>query len=198
MYQRSAIYVRTNPDQTGTSRELLGYLQQAIDARGDLLVATYCDDARLTGKGRNTSWRRLLADLDTVQQIVLTDAGDLPGKTVTDILCVLATLTAHSVTVAVPTLGIDTGAEPAAVLSLIREYRAAKKSAAIRAGQDRARAAGRHVGRPPISPIVRRKIMVALLHGDGVRITARRFSVSPALVVAIRHEMAAEAEQQAA
>jgi DNA invertase Pin-like site-specific DNA recombinase len=196
MDQRIFIYAR----KIGTSDEgLLSDLRRVVEDRGGVVVGTYVDDLRIKGKGKNSEWRRLLADLDQVfDQIVLADVGDLPCKSVTDVLGVLATLTQHGVSVAVPSLGIDTSTGSPAILALVAAYRRAKLSQAIRKGQAKAKQAGRRIGRPPIPPGVRRRIEAALAEGGGIRPTARRFNVSPASVVSIQRSLAANPDRQAA
>jgi len=189
-----AIYLRT----TGTEPELLSDLRRIIENRGDVLLGTFADDGRLEGKGKNAAWNRLLASLDRIDRILLADPGDLPGRSVGDILTMLATMTAHGVTVAVPALAIDTRFGSAPTIDLIQAYRRAKRSAAIRAGQQKARQQGRHIGRPGIPVGLRHRIMIDLTQGAGIRAAARKHGVSAASVVTIRHEMEAVAERQAA
>lgn len=139
-----------------------------------------------------------MADLDSIEHLVLADPGDLPGKTVQDLLAVLATLNECGVSLLVPSLGIDTVTGMTAVLDLIQAYRRAKKSEAIRAGLARARHKGRRIGRPPIPSHIRSRLMAALAQGVGIRAAARRYSVAPASVVAIRREMVGDADRLAA
>jgi DNA invertase Pin-like site-specific DNA recombinase len=185
MDKRIAIYVRS----IGTSGELSSDLRRIVEGRGGVVVATYVDNRLIEGKGKNAAWRRLLADLD-LDQIVLADAGDIPGRTVRDLLAILTTLTAHDVSVVVPSEGIDTSnGSAAAILALVGAYRRSKVSQAIRRGQDRGRLLGRRIGRPPIPAGVRRRIMAALVDGGGVRPTARKFNVSPASVASIKQSL---------
>jgi DNA invertase Pin-like site-specific DNA recombinase len=189
MEKRTFIYGRLDPSVTGTSGESFSDLRRDVEARGDVFVGCFCDDTRIEGKGKNAAWRRLLADLSQIDQIVLADAGDLPGRTVKDLLGILAALTDQSVSVLVPGPGIDTSTGPAAILALVAAYRRAKLSKAIKRGQDRARATGKRIGRPSIPAGVRRRILAALAEGGGVRPTGRKFNVSPASVVAIKRSM---------
>lgn len=198
MQKRTSIYLRLNSPASGTDQGLISVLQQAVEDRADMVAGVYTDDGRITGKGRNQAWRRLLTDLHSIDQIVLSDAGDLPGRTVNDLLNIMAVLTANAVSILVPHLEIDTSTGSAAVLELVRAFRRAKVSQAIRRGQEKARAAGRHIGRPPIPMSIRRRIVAALAEGNGIRPTARRFGVGAASVVTIRQEMLAATDQQAA
>ena len=188
-----AIYARTN----GTEPELLSGLRRIVEDRADVVFGVFIDDATIPGKGKNGAWRRLLDNLDQIDQIILNDPGDVPGRTVEDLLAILTTLTGHDVTILVPSLGIDTGAGMTAVIALTTAYRRARKSSAIKRGQERARLAGRRIGRPPISTYIRRRILAELGAGGGVRPAARKFGVSPASVVAIRRSMNAVPDQKA-
>ena len=183
MAKRTAIYLRL-PDPIGTSGELSIPLRRAVEARGDLVVDTFIDDARIDGKGKNAAWNRLVATLDKIDEIVLHDPGDLPGRTVKDLLAILTKL--GGVAIVVPSLGIDTKAGSGAILDLVAVYRAAKLSQSIRRGQQRARASGKRIGRPEVPLAVRRRILADLQNAAGIRATARRHNVSPATVINIK------------
>src|SRR5208337_892018 len=141
MTQHVAIYSRP----IGTEPELLHALRQTVEDRGALVVSTYVDDGRITGRGKYAAWRNLLARLPTVDQVALSTAGDPPGKRVSDLLKVLATLRDHGVGLYLHDEQIDTGSTTFAILDIIAAYRRAKLSQAIRAGQAKARAAGKRI-----------------------------------------------------
>jgi putative DNA-invertase from lambdoid prophage Rac len=196
MNQRTFIHLRL-PGPVGTSEELIPDLRQIVQARGDTVVGVYTDDSRIDGKGKNAGWRRLLDELYRIDQIVLADVGDLPGRTVKDLLAILRTLMDHGVSLAVPSQDIDT--QNGSILDLVTAYRRAKLSQAIKRGQDRAKAAGKKIGRPPIPACVRRQILAELAQNDcSIRGVARKYNVSPASVIAIRKAMAANSGTQAA
>jgi len=183
--KRVAIYSR----HTGPASDVLSNLRQAVEGHGDMAVASFVDDGRIVGRGKYTGWNSLLASLEDVNQVAVANAGDLPGRTVNDLLKVLATFRARGVGLFVSDLCIDTGSAGFALLDLIRAYRAAKLSQAIRAGQARALAAGKRIGRPMIPPRVLSRVAACLADGAGIRPTARRFNVSPASVINIRRTM---------
>ena len=80
------------------------------------------------------------------------------------------------------------------LLDLVASYRRAKLSQAIRAGQQKAVAAGKKIGRPEVPAGVRARIQAALADGGGIRPVARRFGVSPSSVLNIRATARLEAE----
>ena len=135
MHQHVVIYtvVRFNP--TTSSDEPINHLRQAVEDRGDTVVGSFVDygpEVRL--RQRNVGWKNVLSSLDGVDQVAVMSAGDLPGRTVKDLLRLLATLRDHGVGLFVLTEGIDTSNGSDAFMDLILAYRAAKLSQAIRKG----------------------------------------------------------------
>jgi DNA invertase Pin-like site-specific DNA recombinase len=185
--QRVAIYSRHN----GPTTDVLSDLRQTITARGGVVVATFVDDGRIAGRGKFVGWHAMVATLDDFDQVAVLSAGDLPGRTVNDLLKLVAMFRDRGVDLYVSDLGIDTGSTGIALLDLIRAYGAAKLSQAIRAGQARASAAGRRIGRPLIPPGILSRVAACLADGGGIRPTARRFNVSPASVINIRRTISA-------
>lgn len=183
MIQQVAIYIRT----TGTSPELTHTLRQTVEDLGATMVMAYLDDGAITGRGKFAAWRSLIARLDTVDKIVVANAGDIPGRKVADLLKVLVVLRDHGVTLHL--LDLNAGTMTGEVLDIIAAYRSAKLSAAIRAGQAKAAAAGRRIGRPSVPARIKIQVQDALANGGGIRPTARRYGVSPALVINIKRAM---------
>jgi DNA invertase Pin-like site-specific DNA recombinase len=180
--KRVVIYSR----HTGPITDVLSDLRQAISAHGDVLVATFADDGRIIGRGKYAGWNTMVATLNHVDQVAVMSAGDLPGRTVNDLLKLLATFRDRGVVLYIFDRWIDAGSAGLALLDLIKAYRAAKLSEAIRAGQTRALAAGKRIGRPVIPPVVLSRVATCLADGGGIRPTARRFNVSPGSVINIR------------
>ena len=186
MSKRTIIYMRQQSGQTGTQEEL----NLAVESQGGVVIASYLDDGRITGRGKYAGWRKLVANLDGIDQIVVGSAGDLPGKAVNDFLKILGHPREQSVGLRLHREGIDTGTDsPLNILDLIAAYRSAKTSEAIKVGLKKAVERGTKIGRPEVPPVIRERIRAALAEGGGIRPTARRFKVSPAFVVNIRRTM---------
>jgi hypothetical protein len=82
MHQRFALYVSAQSCSTGTYQELVNSLRQTVENRGETVVATFADDgAENRPRQRNSGWKALVASLDSVDQVAVASAGDLPGKT---------------------------------------------------------------------------------------------------------------------
>jgi DNA invertase Pin-like site-specific DNA recombinase len=188
MQNRTAVYIRS----ARTSEELENDLRRHVEARGDVVVGVFSDhDDVDRRRHRSEGWKALLASLHGVDQIALASAGDIPGRTIKDLLAVLGRLKDHGVGLLLLTENIDTGNGSAfTVLEIIEAFRRAKLSQAIRDGQAKARAAGKTIGRPEVPAHVRCRIEAALGEGSGIRPTARKFGVSPASVSALKRSMA--------
>ena len=200
MKHRTILYISGQAGSAGTSSELAERLRLAVEDRGDVLVGTFvADDADGRRRQSKSGWKALLGSLDSADQVAMVSAGDLPGRTVNDLLRLLGTLRDHGVGLFLVTENIDTASGSAAILDLIAAYRAAKLSQAIRRGQDRARAAGKSIGRPAIPMSIRRRIAADLASDApiSIRQTAKKFGVSPASVVTIRRTMAETVAQAA-
>ena len=164
-------------------------LRHVVESHGNLVVAAFSDDPAISGKNKFAGWRALVARLDDADQIIVGSVGDLPGRSVTDLLKILATFKDRGVGLYLQREGIDTRTGSAAILDLITAYMAAKLSRAIRGGQAKALAQGRKPGRPPVPSRIRAQIQTALSRGAGIRPTARKFAVSAASVINIRDAM---------
>jgi len=199
MSVRTAIYTRTTLYSTRTSPELLDKLRQAIEDKGGHIVATYVDDARANRRGRphNPRWKALLASLGEIDQVAIASAGDVPGRTLKDLLTVIACLREHGVSIYLHREGVDTrNASSFVLLDIVDAYRRAKWGQAIRSGQYEAWQSGKHIGRPPIPPNVRHRVRECLAKGGGIRSTAKKFGIAPASVVNIRRSITAVAEMR--
>jgi DNA invertase Pin-like site-specific DNA recombinase len=126
-----------------------------------------------------------LAVLRTIS--VLPSAADLPAHTVKELLRLLGILRDRGVGLVLIAEGIDTSSRSAfTVLDVIDEFRRTKLSRANRAGQAKAVVAGKTIGRPKVSAVVRDSIWECVAAGSGIRPTANKFGVAPGTVINIR------------
>ena len=128
MSVRAAIYTRTTLYAPRTSPELLDELRQAIENQGGYVVATYVDDTTAIRRGRphNPRWKALLASLRDIDQVAIASAGDVPGRTLKDLLIVIACLRERGVSIYLHREGVDTrNASPFVLLDIVDAYRRA-------------------------------------------------------------------------
>ena len=185
MNKRTITYTRHHSEKTRTESEL----RMAVEHHGDVVIASYSDDGSLTNRGKFSGWRKLLANLGGVDQVVMGCAGDIPGKTVNDLFKILDLFQDQGINLRLHREGTNTDDGAAAVLSLVAAYRRSKLSEAIKHGQAKALATGKRIGRPTVPPVIQNRIRAALTDGGGIRPTARRFKVSPAYVASVRRTM---------
>jgi DNA invertase Pin-like site-specific DNA recombinase len=197
MDQRVIIYTRSHTGPAGTDPELVSHLRRAAEARGDIIAATLVDDAQIAGRGKYAGWRKLLARLDEVDEVIVGGAGDLPGRTLSDLLKILGTFRDHLVGLRLHHEQIDTASTGFATLEIVEKFRAAKLSQSIKAGQAKALTVGKRIGRPPIPPGVLSRIRASLAEGFGIRPTARKYRVSPASVATVKSTMATNSNAEA-
>ena len=165
-------------------------LAKIVGDRGGQVVGVY----RVGHHG--AGWKALLGHLDAVDTVAIEDIHDLIGpiRSLNELLSALARLHDESVSLFVARSRIDTQARSAAdLLALMIAFKQAKRSKAIRQGQERAVAAGRKVGRPEVRPKLRQRIADAVAAGGGIRPTAKRFGVSPGTVINISRSTLATA-----
>src|SRR5665213_2772964 len=110
---RTIFYSRQIPTLNGIEAELL---RAAVKNRGDTVIATFCDDPSITGRGKYAGWRALVASLDQTDLVLVGSAGDLPGRSVADLLKILGILSEHGVGLCLHREGIRTDDGAAAIL----------------------------------------------------------------------------------
>jgi hypothetical protein len=79
------------PEANRNWSSLFGIQSRALVERG------LTDDGSINGRGKFAAWRSLIGRLDAVDRGVLSSAGDLPGRTVNDLLKTVAILRDHGV-----------------------------------------------------------------------------------------------------
>jgi hypothetical protein len=195
LLMKSIIYSREISTRNGVEAAVL---RATVENGGDTVIATFNDDPTILSKGKFAGWRKVIANLDQADQVVVGSIGDLPGRSVVDLLKILGVLNGHGVGLCLHREGINTDDGAAAIIDLVNVYKKVKLSETIRRGILKAKQAGKTPGRPKIPEQVRRNIQTALANGAGIRPCARRFRVSAGTVVNIKRTMVAEMERLAA
>lgn len=197
MTPATVIYIGPCSAATGTSDELRSKLRAEVESHGGRIEHCLIEDGPAYGRGSRAAWNVLMANLGTIRRVVIPCVGDLPGRTMADLLKVLSMLRQHGVELYVHEQGISTADGIDAALDIIAAYRKVKRSQAISRGLARAKEAGTRVGRPPVPLAIRRRIRAAVETGEGIRPTARRFRVSPGTVLNIcRTDMQPRADRR--
>jgi DNA invertase Pin-like site-specific DNA recombinase len=112
------------------------------------------------------------------------------GRSLADLVGLLGELQARGVDLYLHQQGLDTGTPSGralfGMLGVFSEFERSMIRDRVMAGLDRARSAGKRLGRPRTTPFTVRRIRAALDEGRGVRETARLLKVSAATVSEVR------------
>ncbi len=202
MTKRVALYLRVSTDEQtldNQRREL-----EAVAARNDwVVVATYEDNGISGSKGRDKrpGYDALCTGV-TRREFDMVAAWSVCrlGRSLTHLVTFLGELQAKGVDLYLHVQGLDTstpsGRAMFAMLGVFSEFERAMVSERTRAGMRRAKAAGKHIGRPPkISPTKATLIVADRKAGQTYRRIAKRYGVSDTTV--IRLERKAQGEAQA-
>jgi DNA invertase Pin-like site-specific DNA recombinase len=195
MSKRIALYLRvstTGQSVANQQREL-----EAAVERHDWNVVKVFKDAGISGaKGRDKR-PRLDALLTGVArrefEIVAAWSVDRLGRSLQDLVSLLAELHAKRVDLYLHQQGIDTttsaGKAMFSMMGVFAEFERAMIQERVKAGLARAKAEGRVGGRPRISGDTETAIKAKLANGLGIRKVAREVGVGTSVVQRIRAEM---------
>jgi DNA invertase Pin-like site-specific DNA recombinase len=193
---RAAIYLRVSTREQTTenqSREL----REVAARHGHDVVDTY-EDAGISGangRDRPPEFDRLLRDATTRKfDVVMAWSVDRLGRSLQDLVSFLSEVHALGIDLYLHRQQLDTrtpsGRAMFGMLSVFATFEREMIVERVRAGMARARANGKHVGRPGLDSKLREEIKAALAAPGrpGVRAIARRFKVSPTTVQGISRE----------
>jgi DNA invertase Pin-like site-specific DNA recombinase len=203
--KRAALYVRVSTlDRGQTVENQLLPLQEAATRLGWTIVAVHRDEGISGARGRDKR-----PGLDAMLKGVTRGEYDVVaawsvcrlGRSLPDLLGLLAELQARGVDLFLHQQALDTGT-PAGrmlfgMLGLFGEFERAMIRDRVMAGLDRARSSNRRLGRPPMPQFKVERIRQAIVEGRGVRETARALKVSAGKVSEIRRGMSAVAAPDA-
>ena len=193
---RAALYVRVSTDgQTCENQER--ELRASAARMGHEIVGIYRDDGISGAKGRD---RR--PGFDALHRDIARRRFDLVmawsvcrlGRSLRDLLALLEDMRAKGVDLFLEKQGLDTSTPSGRLMfqmvGAFAEFERAIISERVKSGMARARANGRHVGRPGLDAELRERIRWALLEPNrpGVRAIAKKFGVSPTTVQGISKE----------
>ena len=197
MSRRVALYARSSANGALPIDEQLAVLRQVAAANAWRVVGAHADTGRLAAKARGGR-----PGLDALLRQVRSSGLDLVtasslhqlGRSLSDLLRLLAELRAHAVGLYLHEEALDTATPSGAALfeisALLSSYERALARERAVAGQRRAVLGGVRVGRPPLPAAIVREVRAALASGRGIRETARRCGTSPASVHRVKQGMA--------
>jgi DNA invertase Pin-like site-specific DNA recombinase len=190
---RAALYVRVSTDgQTCENQDR--ELRASAARMGHEVVQVYRDDgiSGARGRDRRPGFDALHRDIARRKfDLVMAWSVCRLGRSLRDLLSLLEDMRAKNVDLYLEKQGLDTSTPSGRLMfqmvGAFSEFEREMIRERVVAGMKRARANGKHVGRPRMDPALREKIVAALNEPGrpGVRAIARRFKMSPTTIQGI-------------
>jgi DNA invertase Pin-like site-specific DNA recombinase len=184
---RAALYLRVSTDHQSTANQERE-LRAAAAKAGYEIEAVYRDAGISGAKGRDKrpAFDRMHKDAARRRfDVVMAWSVDRLGRSLQDLCGFLAELHSLGIELFLHQQGIDT-TTPAGnqMMGVFAEFERAMIRERVKAGIARAKANGKHCGRPPIKPELAERIRKAMaVRGrPGIRVIAKQFGVSPMTV----------------
>lgn len=196
--KRIAIYSRVSTDDQTTENQERE-LREIADRMGWQVVEVYTDQGISGAKKRDQrpAFNAMCKDAARRKfDLVAAWSVDRLGRSLQDLVEFLSDLHALSIDLYLHQQGIDTttpsGKAMFQMMGVFAEFERAMIRDRVKSGMARARAQGKHVGRPKISTELEKDIRAALALGDrGILKVARAFNVGTATVQRIKAQLAA-------
>lgn len=194
--KRAALYLRVSTDGQTTENQRIA-LQAVAEQRGWQVVAAY-EDAGISGaKGREhrPGLDKLLKDATRGKfDVVMAWAVDRLGRSLADLIGTLQWLHDVNVDLFLHQQAMDTttpaGRAMFQMMGVFAEFERAMIQARVNAGLDRARKAGKVLGRPKVNMKTEAAVRARLAEGAGILKVAKEFGVGTSVVQRIRAEAA--------
>ena len=201
--KRAALYLRVSTDGQTTENQRQA-LQEAAEARGWQVVATY-EDAGISGaKGRDKrpGLDQMLKDATRGQfNVAMSWAVDRMGRSLADLVGILQELHGASVDLFLHQQAIDTttpaGRAMFGMMGVFAEFERSMIQARVNAGLDRARKQGKRFGRPKLAPPIVKRIHAMRADGVSLRKIAAGCNVALSTVQVVLAEQSAAAAREA-
>ena len=184
MTKKAVIYVRVSTDGQTTENQRLA-LEQVSEKSGWEIVGVYEDHAVSGAKGREQrpAFDRLCKDATRREfDVVMAWSVDRLGRSLQHLVTFLGELHAVGVDLFLHQQGIDTttpaGKAMFQMMGVFAEFERAMIQDRVKAGLARARAQGKTLGRPKVSPNIRQTILHARSDGLSIRNIAKAVGVS--------------------
>jgi DNA invertase Pin-like site-specific DNA recombinase len=189
---RAAVYLRVSTDDQTTYNQYQALWAAAARA-GWTIVATFEDQGISGTKGRDQrpgfdQLHRAITRREI--DVVMAWSVDRLGRSLQDLVAFLGELRAVGCDLYLHQQGVDTttpaGRALFQMLAVFAEFERAIIVERVRAGIARARAEGKHLGRPRINGEIEQAIQVALAEGKGIRKVAGECGVGVSVVQRVK------------
>jgi DNA invertase Pin-like site-specific DNA recombinase len=187
---RACIYLRVSTDDQTTANQERELRSAAVRA-GHEIVVVYRDEGISGSKGRDKRPGFDAMHRDASRRrfdVVMAWSVDRLGRSLQDLVGFLSELHALGIDLFLHQQGIDTltpaGKAMFQMMGVFAEFERSMIQERVKAGIARAKAQGKHCGRPRLEPKLARRIRDALAvpGRPGIRVIAKQFGVSPMTV----------------
>jgi DNA invertase Pin-like site-specific DNA recombinase len=186
--KQAAIYARVSTDGQTTENQIQA-LREAAERMGWEVCAEFVDNGISGAKGRDQRPKLDALLRGAVRRdfdVVMAWSVDRLGRSLQDLVGLLGELHAKGVDLFLHQQGVDTttpaGKAMFQMLGVFAEFERAMIRDRVRAGQARARAQGKHIGRPRTDPRREDAIRALRTKGIGIRRIARDLGVGVSVV----------------
>lgn len=191
---RAALYARVSTDEQ-TIENQLAELREVAKAKGWKIVETYCDEGISGAKGRDKrpGLDAMLKDATRGRfDLVAAWGVDRLGRSLLDLVNGLMELQGSGVELYLHQQAIDTttpaGKAMYQMMGVFAEFELAMIRARVKAGMERAKASGKHVGRPRLASVTNRRVLRLIEAGKSNRAVARQLGISEGTVRNVRRQ----------
>jgi DNA invertase Pin-like site-specific DNA recombinase len=192
---RAAIYLRVSTGEQ-TVENQRRELEAAAAHRGWHVVASYADEGISGAKGRDKrpGLDGMLKDATRGRfDVVMCWAVDRMGRSLPDLIATMQALHGAKTDLFLHQQAIDTttpaGRAMFGMMGVFAEFERSMIQTRVKAGLDRARAAGKRLGRARVSASREKAVADLLRAGTGILKTAELAGVGSSVVQRIKHEM---------
>ena len=183
---RAALYLRVSTDDQTTENQERE-LRATADRAGHEIMAVYRDKGISGAKGRDKrpGFDAMIKDAARRRfDVVMAWSVDRLGRSLQDLIAFMQELRSLRIDLFLHQHTTPAGKMMFQVLGSFAEYERDMIRARVNAGIARAKAAGKHCGRPPLAPELAERIRQAMAvpGRPGIRVIAKQFGVSPMTV----------------
>jgi DNA invertase Pin-like site-specific DNA recombinase len=186
--RQAALYLRVSTlDQTTANQER--ELRELAGRMGVEIAKVYRDHGISGAKGRKDRPQFDALCKDAARHkfdLIMAWSVDRLGRSLQDLVAFLAEIHALKVDLYLHCQGLDTrtpaGTAMFQMLGVFSQFERSLIQERVRAGLARAKAEGKQLGRPKVSPKIEAAIQTALSQGESIRKTAALVGCSPGLV----------------
>lgn len=197
MAKNVALYLRVSTDDQSVANQRRE-LKAAAERHGWSVVAEFVDNGVSGSKGRDQrpGFDKLMTAIGRKEfDLVAAWSVDRLSRSLSHLVVFLGEIKAKGVDLYLHTQGVDTttpaGRAMFSMLGVFAELERSIITERINAGIARAKAAGKHMGRPRTDAAVERRIVKHLKAGAGILATARKCGVGTSVVQRVKEALRA-------